>query len=80
MIDLVRPSTYPAALQAVDEQILLAGRQGQAITTILMEVRRHLTIVDAKGFVTDSFENAAISGEKRCAAVIAAILERHGLA
>lgn len=53
----------------------MVAQQAQA----LKEIRSHLSTVDAKPFVTDPFENAVISGDKRTAAVIAAILERNGL-
>ncbi|PQM51804.1 hypothetical protein C5U48_12825 [Mycolicibacter virginiensis] len=54
----------------------LVDRQAQAFK----EIRNHLSTVDAKRFtVTDTMGDLKVSGEKACAAVVAAILERNGL-
>ncbi|MGV0627184.1 hypothetical protein [Mycolicibacter minnesotensis] len=55
--------------------IELVDRQTQA----LKEIRNHLSIVHAKGFGAEFTDAMRLSGEKACAAVVDAILERHGL-
>lgn len=52
--------------------IELVDRQTQA----LKEIRNHLSTVAAKRFTMGDLK---VSGEKACAAVVDAILERHGL-
>ncbi|GFG83364.1 hypothetical protein [Mycolicibacter algericus] len=56
--------------------IELVDRQTQA----LKEIRGFLAAVDAKPFFGGvSLADFKLSGEKACAAVVDAILERHGL-
>lgn len=53
-----------------------AERQAQALD----EIRNHLATVDGKEFGAFPGTAFRVAGEKACAAAIAAILERHGLA
>ena len=56
--------------------VSLLDRQTQALN----EIRSFLGTVDSKPFVGGiALSDFKLSGEKDCAAVIAAILERHGL-
>lgn len=62
---------------SIPRVVSLLDRQTQA----LAEIRNHLSTVDAKRFtVRDTMGDFKLSGEKACAAVVAAILERNGLA
>ncbi|PQM45694.1 hypothetical protein C1Y40_04138 [Mycobacterium talmoniae] len=72
-------SGVPAVLAAANDITARTQRIDQ-LQAAIDEIRNHVTTVDAQPFVTDAHRNMNLAGEKQCAAVIAAILERHGLA